>query len=275
MADFHALPGRQADTYSTGRKPLVGVLCNNRSFDGRPAQAVANRFVQPLAMLGDLSVLLVPVLPDAVDAARFAGILDGLLLTGACSHLAASRYGGTGREGPGDEGRDEVALRLAGRMIEAGRPVFGICRGLQELNVLFGGTLSPDAGSGGHHRGIGRCDGDELEVAELFDHHHDVEISGRGMLDRAIGQGRHRVNSVHYQGIDRLGDGLSVEARAPDGLIEAISAAPCGGPVVGVQWHPEWDAGSNPASQAFFRMMGASVRGEAYARADFDTGDRE
>ena len=274
MALYHGLPRQPAGAFRVRRKPLVGVLCNNRSLDGRAAQAVATRFVEPLATLGDLSVLLVPAVPDAVDVAGFAEMLDGLLLTGACSNVAAS-YGGTGREGPRDEGRDEVALGLAGRMIEAGRPVFGICRGLQELNVVFGGTLAPGVGAAGHHRAARRGHDDELAVAELFDHHHDVEVVGGGMLERAIGRGRHRVNSVHHQGIDRLGHGLSVEARASDGLIEAISAAPCGGPVVGVQWHPEWDAGSNPASQAFFRMMGASVRGETPAEATIDRAHRE
>jgi putative glutamine amidotransferase len=238
------------------------VLCSNRLLDGRAAQAVATRFVEPLAALGGMSVLLVPAVADAVDAVRFADLLDGLLLTGACSNLAASRYGGIDRQGEGDEGRDEVALRLAGRMIETARPVFGICRGLQELNVLFGGTLAPDVGAAGHYRS-----GDPQDVAELFDHHHHVEVDRGGVLDRAIGPGRHRVNSVHHQGIDRLGAGLVVEARAPDALVEAVSASPCGGPVVGVQWHPEWDVGSNPASAAFFRMMGGMVRGSASARA--------
>lgn len=260
MASIGAPPWRQTATPPARERPLLGVLCSNRSLDGRAAQAVASRFIQPLVEMGDVSVLLVPAIPDAVDAGRFADLLDGLLLTGACSNLAASRYGGAGREEQGDEGRDEVALRLAGRMIEAGRPVFGICRGLQELNVLFGGSLAPDVGLAGHHR-----DGETLELAELFDHHHDIEILAGGILDRAIGRGRHRVNSVHHQGIDRLGAGLSIEARAPDGLVEAISASPCGGQVMGVQWHPEWDARSNPASRAFFRMMGAVVRGDATA----------
>jgi putative glutamine amidotransferase len=261
MASFHALPWRQTGTPPAQRKPLVGVLCSNRTLDGRAAQAVATRFIQPLTAFAEVSVLLVPAVPDAVDPVRCAGMFDGLLLTGACSNLAASRYGGTRPEKAGDEGRDEVALRLAGRMIEEGRPVFGICRGLQELNVLFGGTLAPDVGTTGHHRA-----GERLELADLFDHHHDIEILEDGVLGWAIGRGRHRVNSVHHQGIDRLGAGLSIEARAPDGLIEAVSAAPCGGPVVGVQWHPEWDAGSNPASRAFFQMMGRMVQEAATAR---------
>ena len=236
---------------------MVGVLCCNRSLDGRAAQAVASRFVRPLAEYSGVSVLLVPALPQAVDVQGFSALLDGLLLTGSCSNLAAARYGGTplpaGQEM--DEQRDEVALRLASRMIDAGKPVFGICRGLQELNVLFGGTLSADVGADGHYRADAPCAADAL-----FDHHHDIEILGDGLLAGEIGRGRHRVNSVHRQGIDRLGAGLGVEAISPgDGLIEAVSARPCGGPVLGVQWHPEWDVATNGDSMAFFDLFGRAV----------------
>jgi putative glutamine amidotransferase len=260
MAGYRALPWQRTEVHPSARKPLVGVLCSNRTLDGRAAQAVATRFVRPLAALGGMSVLLVPAVADAVDALRCADMLDGLLLTGACSNVAGARYGVPDRASGGDEDRDEVALRLAARMIEAGRPVFGICRGLQELNVLFGGTLTPDVGAAGHHRSEAASGAQTLEVAALFDHHHDVGVVADGALGREIGGGVHRVNSVHHQGIDRLGTGLCVEARAPDGLVEAVSAKPCGGLVLGVQWHPEWDVEANAASQAFFRMMGGAVR---------------
>ncbi len=267
MASF-AAPFRRTDRFAPEqRKPVIGVLCSNRSLDGRAAQAVATRFVEPLVGLGGMAVLLVPAVPDAVDAIGFAHRLDGLLLTGACSNLDPSRYGGDGQPSRCDQGRDEVALHLAGRMIEAGRPVFGICRGLQELNVLFGGSLATDVGAAGHHREGDGGHGDVLDVDDLFDHHHDVEVDPDGLLAAAIGHGAHRVNSVHHQGIARVGAGLVVEARASDGLVEAVSAVPCGAPVIGVQWHPEWDAGSNPASRAFFRMMGAMVSGSAADRA--------
>lgn len=237
-------------------RAVLGVLCCNRMLDGRSAQAAANRFVSPLADHAGVSVMLVPAIPGAVDIAGFASLLDGLLLTGDCSNLEPRLYGGAalpdGQET--DPDRDEVALRLAAGMIEAGKPVFGICRGLQELNVLFGGSLSPHAGEAGHHRG-GACQPDAL-----FDHHHEIEIVGTGPLAKRLGAGGHRVNSVHQQGIDRLGGGLSVEAVASDdGLIEAVWAEPCGASVIGVQWHPEWDVASNPESRAFFDLIGSST----------------
>lgn len=237
-------------------RPLIGVLCCNEVAE-RPIQAVASRFVEPLAHLSGATVLLVPALPDATDAGEIAARLDGLLLTGARSNVAGHRYGGGPcGTGPADERRDEVALALSARMIERGRPVFGICRGLQELNVLFGGTLTC-------HLPSHRREGSEAYEA-LFDHEHDVELRADGVLADALGKTRLTVNSVHEQGIDRLGGDLVAEAVATDdGLIEAFSARPCGAPVVGVQWHPEWNYRQRPAGAAFFGLVGKALRGAA------------
>lgn len=236
-------------------RPVIGVLCCNEVVD-RPVQVVASRFVAPLARLSEATVLLVPAIADSCDADALAARLDGLLLTGSRSHVSPARYGGTAAvEDPLDEARDDVALMLADRMIEAGRPVFGICRGLQELNVLFGGTLARAPGDEDHYRrgGWGTYE-------DLFDHRHAVDLAEQGMLATATGERRLTVNSVHQQSIARLGTGLRVEATADDGVIEGISAKPCGGDVLGVQWHPEWDVADSAASQAFFALIGTSLR---------------
>ena len=234
---------------STPLNPLIGVLCCNETAD-RPIQAVASRFIEPLAHISGATVVLVPALPDAADIAQLAERLDGLLLTGARSNVAGGRYGGPpcARDRL-DERRDEVALALSARMIERGRPVFGICRGLQELNVLFGGTLTCDLPA--HQRSGGGYE-------SLFDHEHDVLLEPDGMLAPALGATRLTVNSVHEQGIDRLGCDLVAEAVATDdGLVEAFTAQPCGAPVVAVQWHPEWDFAQDPLSCAIFAGFGA------------------
>jgi putative glutamine amidotransferase len=238
------------------RLPVVGLMCGNE-VAGRPIQAVASRFVAPLARLSRCTVLLVPAVADANDAGALAGILDGLLLTGARTHVAPSRHspGHAAPLGPLDEARDEVALGLAARMIEAGRPVFGVCRGMQEINVLFGGTLSHGACGGRHLSGSWDA------YPDLFDHRHDVLLTRGGRLHDAAARDRLTVNSVHEQGIDRLGYGLAVEAvAADDGLVEAIAARPCGGDVLAVQWHPEWGA-DDAADDDFFALFGASLRG--------------
>lgn len=242
-------------------RPVVGVLCCNEMHE-RPIQAVATRFIRPLASISDAVVLLVPSVVDACDILAIAGRLDGLLLTGSRSNVAPARYGADDGAGPLDEARDDVALSLAGRMIEAGKPVFGICRGLQELNVLFGGTLTGTLEAGAHHAGTPETDEhDAQDYAALFDHRHAVTLASQGLLGRASPVARLAVNSVHHQGIDRLGSGLTVEAVADDGLVEAISARPCGADVLAVQWHPEWDVGNNPTSRAFFDTIGGALRG--------------
>ena len=234
-------------------KPLIGVLCCNEVAE-RPVQVVASRFIAPLARLSGATVLLVPALTDMFDARSIASRLDGLLLTGSRSNIAAHRYSDSSwDQTPLDEQRDEVALALADAMIEAGRPVFGICRGLQELNVLFGGTLRGDLN--GHHLE------DETRPFDcLFTHGHDVTLEETGILAAATGARRLAVNSVHRQGIDRLGIGLNVEALSPgDGLVEGFSARPNGAQVLAVQWHPEWDVERQAGSQAFFRLVGEAL----------------
>lgn len=245
------------------KRPVIGVMCCNRDVDGRQSQAVANRFIQPLGTISGAAALLVPALPDVADIQRFSEVLDGLLLTGSPSNVAKDRYGMpvAAEDELIDRDRDEVSLRLAAAMIEAGRPVFGICRGFQEINVLFGGTLTDDAGAHGHFH----PKGEEAALPDLFGHKHDVEICADGLLSDYVAPGRIEVNSVHQQGVDRLGHGLTVEAFAPeDGLVEAVSARPFGAQVLGVQWHPEWHAAvSGPQNVGFFTRLGEEARAAA------------
>jgi putative glutamine amidotransferase len=229
-------------------RPVVGILCCNERFD-RPVQTVASRFVEPLARLTGATVLLVPAVTDACDVDAIAARLDGLLLSGSRSNVAPDRYGAATADGPFDRARDEVALRLAGGMIEAGRPVFGICRGLQELNVLFGGSLRALDGDH-HHRG------EESAFDDLFEHRHSVLLNPAGELARSTGSKMVIVNSVHRQAIDRLGVGLLAEAvAADDGVIEGFSAEVGVSRVLAVQWHPEWGVDSCALGQAFFRLF--------------------
>jgi putative glutamine amidotransferase len=144
-------------------------------------------------------------------------------------------------------------------MIAQGKPVFGICRGFQEINVAFGGTLARDVGAAealAHHAPA------DADLEAMFSHRHDVSLSPGGVLAQASGQDHMTVNSVHYQGVGRLGRDLVVEARAPDGLVEAVSARIGGAPILAVQWHPEWRTQDDVASQLVFRLLGRALRGE-------------
>ena len=242
-------------------RPVLGVTCCTRMVGGEPAQSVINRYVTAAMRFADVAALLVPALPDMMSAREVVPRLDGLLLTGSPSNVDPARYGQAGAPdaaGPYDLDRDAMTADLIAAMIDLRRPVMGVCRGFQELNVALGGTLRRDAALGAtpHHA----PDGADLDA--LFAHEHDVTLTPGGVLARTLGADRLKVNSVHYQAVDRLADGLVVEARAPDGLVEAVSARLNDAPILAVQWHPEWDAAANPQSRAFFTLIGKALRGE-------------
>jgi putative glutamine amidotransferase len=239
-------------------RPVLGITCCNRPFGEETAQVAINRYVEAAMRYADVAALLIPALPELMKPEEVAPRLDGILLTGSPSNVEPWRYGQVDDDsGPFDPGRDSMAIGLIEAMAEAKRPIFGVCRGFEELNVAFGGTLRRDAGANpdllNHHAPHG------ASLPDLFAHEHAVSLTPGGILARAFDRDALTVNSVHYQAIGRLGDGLTVEARAPDGLVEAVS----GPGVLAVQWHPEWRAGDHPDSQTLFRLLGRIIRGEA------------
>ena len=247
-------------------RPVAGIICCTRTVGIEPAQAVMNRYVASAMAFADAAALLIPSMPQYMRALDVAGRLDGLLLTGSPSNLDPSAYGEAADDAPGpfDPARDSMTGDLIRAMLDLGRPVFGICRGFQELNVAFGGSLRRDVSMNPdllkHHAP------DEVGFNEMFDHVHDVALTPGGVLAAALGEDRIRVNSVHFQGVSRLGDGLNVEAQADDGVVEAFSARVNAAPVLAVQWHPEWRTGENPQSQVFFNVFGRALRGEPLVR---------
>jgi len=240
-------------------RPVLGVIACNRMVGSEVAQAVMNRYIRAAMTYADVAALIIPSLPDLMTAAEVAPRIDGILLTGSPSNVATRLYGDEGGDGPFDDGRDEIAMSMVGRMIDARKPVFGICRGFQEINVALGGTLRRDTSANDtlirHHAP------DDVDFDAMFDHRHPVELADGGMLSTAYAKGALDVNSVHFQGIGTLADGLTVEARAPDGLIEAYSARPNGAPLLAVQWHPEWGTENDADSQTYFHLLGKALRG--------------
>jgi len=242
-------------------RPLIGISADTRPYGDETAQLVIERYMEAVIRNADVDAVLVPARPDLIDAKAVAARLDGLLLTGSPSNVAPARYGDASEgQGPFDPGRDEMTARLIEAMIDRARPVLGICRGFQELNVAFGGTLARDLGA--EDRPLNHHAPDGVPLAEMFGHEHDVILTPGGILASAFGRERLHVNSVHFQGVGRLGDGLAVEAQAPDGVVEAISARPNGAPILAVQWHPEWQTDRDAASQGVFQIFGRALRGE-------------
>jgi len=238
-------------------RPLLGIVCCVREFEGETIHRVIDRYLRAPARWAGVDVVLVPALGALADRRNLAARLDGVLLTGSTSNLEGWRYGATDGHGPLDPDRDETALTLAGVMIDAGKPVFGICRGFQELNVVFGGTLQhlPPAQQAIHHAPAG------VSIEAMFDHRHPVTPMAGSVIARALGEAPITVNSVHFQAVDRLGADLVPEAHAPDGLVEAFSARVGGSRILAVQWHPEWDADHNPQSRWFFSALGEAMGG--------------
>ena len=244
-------------------RPVLGIICCNRTIDNQAAQSVMTRYINSALTYAEAAGLLVPAMPELMHAREIAPRLDGLLLTGTPSNLDPKRYGELVDDAPGpfDPDRDEMTSGLIEAMLDLGRPVFGICRGFQELNVAFGGTLRRDMAE--HPELIQHHAPSEFSFHDYFEHKHPVTLTDGGMLKRAYARDELDVVSVHYQGVDKLGAGLSVEAKAPDGVIEAVSAEVNGAPVLAVQWHPEWKAHENPESQVFFRLLGRALRKES------------
>jgi putative glutamine amidotransferase len=220
------------------------------------------RYLNSALRYAEAAGLLIPAMPGLFHAREVAPRIDGLLLTGTPSNLDPKRYGALADDalGPFDPDRDEMTSELIAAMLNLGKPVFGICRGLQELNVAFGGTLRRDMAE--HPDLLRHHAPDGVSFEEMFDHIHPVRLEEDGILKRAYGRDALDIVSVHYQGVDALGAGLRVEARAPDGVIEAVSANVNGAPVLAVQWHPEWKASENPQSQLFFQLLGRALRNE-------------
>jgi putative glutamine amidotransferase len=137
-------------------------------------------------------------------------------------------------------------------------PLFGVCRGLQEMNVAFGGslyqTLHDQPGMMDHRE----PEGEPLEVQ--FAQRHDVLLEPGSQFAEWAGGTRVRVNSLHGQGIKRLGERLVAEAHAPDGLVEGVRVADAQGFACGVQWHPEWHHESHPFYERTLRAFALACR---------------
>lgn len=247
-------------------RPLIGIPACVKEADGLPFHAVGEKYITAVAhAVGGLPWLIPPLgafydLPDLVSR------LDGLFVTGSRSNVEPHRYGRDleRQESPHDPARDSTTLPLLREALAEGLPVFAICRGLQELNVALGGTLHQQV-----HLVEGKLDHrmpQGVPYEEAYGPRHPIAIAPGGMLHRLLGQGEIEVNSLHWQAIDRLANGLAVEARAPDGVIEAVSVTNARGFALGVQWHPEFRATENPVSMALFRAFFEAARARSERR---------
>jgi len=245
-----------------GSHPIVGIPCDRRMLGDHAFHIVGEKYIDAVRNGAGATPFLIPSLTPALTPEDVLLAVDGLLFTGSPSNVAPHHYGGhePRKNTLLDEARDAAALPLLRAAEKAGVPIFCICRGFQELNVAFGGTLHQHL-----HEVEGITDhrvGDrKRSVEKQYAPVHDILVSPGGMLERWLpGQTRFAVNSLHGQGIDRLAPSLRVEAKAPDGAIEALSMPGAKGFLFAVQWHPEWRHAENPLSRILFSAFGEAVR---------------
>jgi putative glutamine amidotransferase len=251
-------------------RPLIGVPCCTREVNGRLTHWVADKYLVAVSDAAGGMPMPIPALADHLDVAEIVARLDGLMLTGSRSNIEPIRYGGPPdppgeppEDDPRDRRRDAMTLPLIRAALAADLPILAICRGCQELNVALGGTLHPRV-----HELDGRIDhrSRHIPLEGRYEYvAHAVRLTPDGLLAGLCRCDEMPVNSLHWQGIDRLAADLIVEAMAPDGQIEAVRHRSARF-AVGVQWHPEYRVAENPSSRALFAAWGAACRDYASGR---------
>jgi putative glutamine amidotransferase len=202
----------------------------------------------------------IPAVGDVMDSETWLQRIDGVLFTGSHSNVEPYHYAGVESE-PGtlhDSQRDATTLPLMRLAVATGVPVLAVCRGFQEMNVAFGGSLHQkvqDLPGHADHR-----ENTQVPLERQYEPAHPVRLTRGGLLQSLLGTDRVQVNSLHAQGVDRLAPPLVVEATAPDGLVEAVRVRDADAFAVGVQWHPEWRPLDNPMSRALFAAFGEACR---------------
>lgn len=241
------------------RPLVVGIPCDHRMVGPHPFHMAGEKYIRAARESTGALVLLIPVLPKPMPPEEILATVDGLLFPGSPSNVSPAQYNGPPprQETLQDENRDATTLPLLRAAIADGTPVICLCRGFQELNVAMGGTLHQHV-----HEVEGRLDHREDDDAALDDQYgpaHDVRVTDNSLLAQIVRERSFKVNSLHWQGIDRLAPPLHADAVAPDGTVEAVSMPGAKGLVLGFQWHPEWKWSENPVSRQIFAAFAEAV----------------
>src|ERR1700734_2437566 len=254
------------------RRPVVGVIGNAYRIEDRFAtQMVGERNLRAVAEVSGALPLMFAGSPDITDIGALLDAVDGVVLTGARANVHPTRFRTQpdAKHEPYDLLRDDVALALSEVCVARGVPLFGICRGLQEMNVAFGGSLHPEIRElpGRMNHRMPRLPNGEIppDLEVIFADRHDVRLTPGGVFAKLLGAETIRVNSLHGQGILEPGKRIVIEGIAEDDTIEAIAIAQAPGFALGVQWHAEHEATRNPINRALFAAFGAAL--VAYRRA--------
>ena len=253
-------------------KPLIGIPVNTHQLPEYKIHihGSGENYIRAVADGASGVPFLVPALGAETDLPALIGHLDGLLLTGGRANVEPHHFGGP--PFPDDEicdpARDNTVLPLVRACIEAGVPIFGSCRGIQEINVALGGSLHYRV-----HQLPGMMDhrmsrDPKEDMERRFRLRHALALTPGGYLESLVGTSEVMVNSLHGQGLDRLGDGVVVEGVSPDGLVEAVRVEGAKTFTVGVQWHAEWCFNDHPLCKALLTAFGDAARARAAMKLD-------
>ena len=242
------------------RRPVVGIIGNRYLInDQYPAHAGGAMCADAISEVAGAVPLIVPADPRHASPEELMAACDGFLFTGGRPNVHPEEYGEAATEAHGafDRARDRLTLPLIRALVARGQPFLAICRGFQELNVAMGGTLHPeirDLPGRLNHRMP--PDG---TLEEKFALRHEVRFTPGGPFARLMGAEAVMTNTLHGQGVVRLGDRVVVDGRAPDSTPEAVFVDGAPGFALGVQWHPEYNAAADPVSRALFEAFGAAL----------------
>lgn len=248
-------------------RPIIGIIGNHYLIDDSyPVHAGGTMNSDAVSQVAGCLPLIVPSDPRFVSVDELLDTCDGFLLTGGRPNVHPEEYGHEPTEAHGefDRARDAITLPLVRACVERGQPIFGVCRGFQEVNVALGGTLHPeirDLPGRENHRMP--PDG---TLDEKFALRHTVRFTRGGIFHRLLGDEEVMTNTLHGQGIIDPGRDVVIDGLAPDGTPEAIYVDDAPGFTLSVQWHPEYNAAADPVSRALFEAFGAAARDWAGGR---------
>ena len=245
------------------KRPIVGIIANSYLQEGDyPVQASGIINIDAVTKVVDAMPVIIPAIPNASEIRDLMDRFDGFVFTGGRPNVHPEEFGeeATDAHGAFDRDRDALTLPLIRSCVDNEIPILGICRGFQEFNVAFGGSLYPeirDLPGRMNHRMP--PDG---TLEEKFAHRHDVTIAKGSIFERVFGQNIVLTNSLHGQGIKEKGARIIIDGHAEDGTPEALSVQNAKAFALAVQWHPEWRADIDPVSTRLFTAFGQALRGQ-------------
>lgn len=243
-----------------GGKIVIGIPADRRQLVPHPFHMVGEKYATAIRDGADALPFIIPALGDTLDARMVLQRVDGILLTGSPSNVEPHHYGGEDSRPDTlhDPHRDSTTLPMIELALEIGVPLLAVCRGYQELNVVLGGSLHQHVQDVAGYHDHRENPEDSLDVQ--YAPSHDIHLVEGGLLRGLAGTDTVRVNSLHSQGVARLAKGVTVEAVADDGLIEAFRVDGAKNFALGLQWHPEWKVMENSFSLAIFKAFGDACR---------------